>query len=85
MTEEPKIEREEFKVAGTDLVDKVKDLIHQGNIRRLVIKQGGHTVMELPLTLAAVGVVAVPVVAAVGAIAALVTDCSIVIERIVEE
>jgi hypothetical protein len=50
-----------------------------------VIKQGGHTVMKLPLTLAAVGVVAVPVVAAVGAIAALVTDCSIVIERIVEE
>lgn len=85
MTEEPKTEREEFKVAGADLVDKVKDLLHQGNIRRLVIKQGGHTVMELPLTLAAVGVVAVPVVAAVGAIAALVTDCSIVIERIVEE
>jgi uncharacterized membrane protein len=84
MTEE-KIEREEFKVSGSELVDKVKELLHQGNIRRIVIRQGEQTVMELPLTVAAVGVVFVPVLAAVGAFAALVSNCSIVVERIVED
>ena len=76
---------EEFKLSGSELVDKVKELIHEGNIRRIVIKQEGQTVMELPLTVAAVGVVLVPVLAAIGAFAALVTDCSIVVERIVED
>jgi hypothetical protein len=85
MSDEPRTVKEEMKVAGSELVGKVKDLLHQGNIRRLVIKQDGNTIMELPLTLAAVGVVAAPVLAAVGAVAALVTDCSIVVERIVEE
>jgi hypothetical protein len=79
------IRREEIHVAGSELVDKVKDLLHQGNIRRIVIKHKGDTVMELPLTLAAVGVVAAPVLAAVGAFAALATNCSIVVERIMEE
>jgi len=84
MTEE-KVRNEEFKLSGSELVDKIKELIHEGNIRRIIIKQEGQTVMELPLTVAAVGVVLVPVLAAIGAFAALVTDCSIVVERIVEE
>lgn len=76
---------EEFKVVGSDLVAKVKELVHEGNIRRIVIKQDGNTVLELPLTVAAVGALIVPVLAAVGAFAALVTNCSIVVERIVED
>lgn len=82
MTEQNDPRREEYKVSGSELVDKIKDLIHQGNIRRIVIKQDGQTVMELPLTVAAVGVVIAPVLAAVGAFAALVTNCSIVVERV---
>lgn len=85
MTEEPKVKREEFKVNASELVDKIKDLLHQGNIRRIVIKQDGTIVMELPLTVAAVGVVIAPVLAAVGAFAALVSNCSIVVERIAED
>lgn len=79
------IRKEEIKVAGSELLDKVKELLHQGNIRRIVIKHEGDTVMELPLTLAAVGVVFAPVLAAVGAFAALASNCSIVVERIIEE
>ena len=80
-----KITLEEMKVTGAELLEKVKQLLHEGNIRRIVIKQEGRTVMELPVTVAAVGVVIAPVLAAVGAFAALVTNCSIVVERIVEE
>ena len=76
---------EEFKIAGSDLVAKIKELVHEGNIRRIVIKQNEDTVLELPLTVAAVGAIIAPVLAAVGAFAALVTNCSIVVERIVEE
>ncbi len=79
------IRREEIKVSGSELVEKVKDLLHQGNIRRIAIRHEGETVMELPLTLAAVGTVLVPMLAAVGAFAALITNCSIVVERIIEE
>lgn len=79
------IRQEEIKVAGSELVDKVKELLRQGNIRRIVIKHEGETVLELPLTLAAVGAVLAPMLAAVGAFAALATNCSIVVERIVEE
>jgi len=80
-----KFSTEELRVSGSQLVDKVKELIHEGNIRRIVIKQDGRSVMELPLTVAAVGVVLAPVLAAVGAFAALVSNASIVVERIVEE
>ena len=85
MTEEPKTIREELKVTGSQLVDKVKELLHEGNIRRIVIKQDGQTVMELPLTIAAVGIIVAPVLAAIGAFAALATNCSIVVERIVKD
>jgi len=85
MTEESDNKQEEYKVTGSELVEKVKELIHQGNIRRIVIKQDGQTVMELPLTIAVVGAVLAPVLAALGAFAALVSNCSIVVERVVEE
>jgi hypothetical protein len=77
-----KINLEEIKVAGRDLVEKVKQLIHEGNIHRLIIKnEEGHILIEVPITIAAVGAIAAPVLAAVGAIAALVTNCTIVVER----
>lgn len=73
---------EEFKVSGKDLVDKVKALINEGNIRRLTVKnKDGKSLVEFPLTLGAVGVVLAPMLAAVGAIAALITECTIVVER----
>ena len=73
--------REEFKVSGQDIVEKVKNLIHEGNIRRILIKQDGKVVMEIPMTIAAVGTLVAPVLAALGAFAALATNCSIVVER----
>lgn len=74
---------EEFKVLGKELVDKVQELIHAGNIRRIIIRDDhGHTFMEIPLTVAAIGVVAAPVLAAVGAIAAHLAHFTIVVERV---
>ena len=73
---------EEFKINGEELVAKIKQLIHEGNIRRIGIKnEKGETVMEIPLTWGAVGVVLVPTLAAVGAIAALMSKCTIVVEK----
>ena len=63
------------------MVGKVKELIEEGNVRRIVIKQGERTIAEFPLTVGVVGAVAAPMLAAVGAIAALVTDCKIEVER----
>lgn len=73
---------EQFKVAGKDLADKVRELIHEGNVRRIIIKnEQGHTFMEIPLTVATIGVVAAPILAAVAAIAAIVSKCEVVVER----
>lgn len=73
---------EQFKVHGKDLADKIRELIHEGNVRRIIIKnENGHTFMEIPLTVATIGVVAAPILAAVGAIAALVSHCEVVVER----
>lgn len=72
---------ETFKVEGGQLLDKVKQIIREGNVRRVIIKQGDRVVAEFPLTVGVVGAVFAPMLAAVGAIAALVTECSIVIER----
>lgn len=73
---------EEIQVMGTHLVEKVKELIHEGNVKRIIIKnEQGQTLIEVPVTLAAIGVVAAPVLAAVGAIASIVTKCTIVVER----
>lgn len=73
---------ENFKVNGEELLAKVKQLIKEGNVRRLLIKgKDNKTIVELPLTAAAVGVVSAPMLAAVGAIAALVSECTITVVR----
>jgi len=72
---------ETTRVQGGELVDRVRQLVREGNVRRIVIKQGERSIAEFPLTAGVVGVVFAPVLAAVGAIAALVTDCSIAVER----
>ena len=70
-------------VAGTasQLFETVKKLIHEGNVRRITIKQDGDTIAEFPLTFGVVGAALAPLLAAIGAIAALVNDCTIEIER----
>ncbi len=76
---------EECKVTGEKLLEKVKELIHEGNVRRIIIKNEEDKILiEIPLTLGVIGVVLLPVWAAIGAIAALVANCSIVVERDVE-
>lgn len=73
---------EEFKVNGEDLLKKVKDIIKEGNVRRLTVRdKEGKDLIVLPLTLGVVGIALAPMLAAVGAIAALVTECTIVVER----
>jgi hypothetical protein len=73
---------EEFRITGEELLAKVKELVHEGNIRRVIIRnEAGTTLVEIPLTVGLVGVALLPVWAAVGAIAALATDCTIVVER----
>jgi len=73
--------REEHRVRGDTLLAKVKELVHQGNVRRIIVKNDdGNTLIEAPLTVGVVGAVVAPVWAALGAIAALVTNCSIEVE-----
>jgi len=72
---------EEVKVAADELVRKVRELLHEGNVRRIIVKKDGHIVMEIPLTVAAIGVIAAPVLAAIGALAAFVGKYTIVIEK----
>jgi hypothetical protein len=72
---------ETMKVQGGELVDLVKKLVREGNVRRIIIKQGDRTMAEFPLTAGVVGAVFAPVLAAIGALAALLNECSIVIER----
>ena len=79
---EEKVRTEEYKVSGESLLAKARELVHEGNIRRISIKNDeGKTLIEVPLTLGLVGAALLPVWAAIGAIAALVTDCSIVVEK----
>jgi hypothetical protein len=72
---------ETTKVQGDRLLETVKHVVREGNVRRIVIKQGDVSIAEFPLTAGVVGAVFAPALAAVGAIAALVTDCSIAVER----
>lgn len=75
------IQTEEHKVPGAALVAKAKELIHQGNVRRIIVKNDqGHTIFELPLTAGVVGVVVAPALTALGAIAALANHYTLVVE-----
>lgn len=82
MTEE-KYRTEEYTLSGDALLAKIKQLLHEGNIRRIILKnEEGQTLIEIPLTLGVVGAVLLPVWAAIGAIAALAVNLKIVIERV---
>src|SRR5215475_16218981 len=76
--------REELQVMGEQLLTKVKELLHEGNVRRIIIKHEGQTVMEFPLTVGVVSVVAMPQLVAIGAISALLAQYSIEVVRIEE-
>ncbi|MFC2002084.1 DUF4342 domain-containing protein [Chloroflexota bacterium] len=79
------VNTEKFTVSGSQLVEKVKQLIREGNIRKVRLVHEGRTIIEIPLTIgapmAAIGILAVPVLAALGAFAALVTECTIEVEK----
>lgn len=86
MSEAPDDRTEEFMVKGEELLTKVKELLHEGNIRRLVIiNDDGKTLIEVPLTVGVVGALLLPVWAAIGAIAAVVANCTIRVEKHDEE
>ncbi|MDJ0953302.1 MAG: DUF4342 domain-containing protein [Acidimicrobiia bacterium] len=73
---------EEFQVKGDDLLGRVRELIAEGNVRNLTIKNAdGRTMLEIPLTIGVVGALIAPVAAAIGAVAALVTECTITVTR----
>ncbi len=74
--------REEFQVMGEQLVATVEQLLHEGNVRRIIIKHEGQTILEIPLTIGVVGVLVAPMLAAVGAIGAAVTNCTIEVVRV---
>src|SRR5436305_8756307 len=73
--------RERITVEGQNLAEKVADLIHEGNVRHIVIKHDGHTIFEIPITFGAVAAVLAPTLAAVAAVGALVTRCTVEITR----
>lgn len=78
-----KTRTEEFKVSGGEIINKIKELIHEGNIRRIILKdEEGKTFLEIPLTVGIIGAAVAPVLAAVGAIAALVSKLTIVVEKV---
>lgn len=78
----PKFTQEEYAVSGKNLVNRVGELLHEGNVIRVIVKdEMGKTLLEIPATVGVVGVVLAPWLAALGVIAALVTNCKIVVER----
>ena len=80
------VKTEKFTVSGSQIVEKIKQLIHEGNIRRVRLLHEDRTVIEIPLSIgapaSALGILAAPVLAAIGAFAALVTECTIEVEKI---
>ncbi len=80
---EQKVRTEEFQVNGDALLSKIKELLHEGNIRRIIIKnEDGRTLIDIPLTVGVVGILLAPQLAAIGAIAALLTHGTIVVEKV---
>ena len=80
------VDSEKFTVAGNQVLEKVKQLIHEGNIRRVRLVHEGKTIIEIPLSIGApvavAGIIAAPILAAIGAFAALVTECTIEVEKV---
>jgi len=77
-----KVTREEFSVSGSNLVDRVREVLHEGNVTRIIVKdEKGKTLLEIPATVGVLGTVLAPWLIALGVIAALVTKCRIVVER----
>ncbi len=82
---EEEVKTEEHKIKGESLISKIRELVHQGNIRRIIIKNDeGRTLIEIPLTLGVVGIALAPVWAALGGIAALAADLTVVVEKVGE-
>jgi hypothetical protein len=82
MTEKENSNWESFKVTGDEILTKVKEIIREGNARRIIIKnEKDETIMEFPLTIGAIGVVLAPIFAAVGTLTALATHCTILVEK----
>lgn len=80
---EGKTKYEEFRLNGGEILNKVKEIIHQGTVRRIILKdENGKTFMELPLTVGVVGAIVAPILAAVGAVAALASNLTIIVEKI---
>jgi len=81
MTE--KVHTEEFQVNGEEILEKIKELVHEGNIRRIIIRnEKGHTLIDIPLTFGVVGALLAPQLAAIGAIAALLGKGTILVEKV---
>jgi hypothetical protein len=86
MASNEKSNHESFKVSGDEILSKVKEIIKEGNARRIIIKNDkDETIIEFPLTIGAIGVVLAPIFAAVGTLTALATNCTIVVEKINNE
>ncbi len=82
MTQKEKTNHESFKVSGDEILEKVKEIIKEGNARRIIIKNDkDETIIEFPLTIGAIGVVLAPIFAAVGTLTALATNCTIIVEK----
>jgi hypothetical protein len=82
MPQNEKSNHESFKVSGDEILSKVKEIIKEGNARRIIIKnEKDETIMEFPLTIGAIGVVLAPIFAAVGTLTALATHCTIIVEK----
>ncbi len=77
--------KEEFKIEGAELLKKVKELIHEGNVRRIIIKQNDKTILEIPLTIGVAGALLMPALVAIGAIAGIVTKCTLIVEKTEEK
>jgi len=78
-----RVQTSEFRVRGEHLITRIKEILHEGNVRRIIIKNDeGKTLLEIPLTLGVVGAVLAPVWAALGAVAALAADLRIVVEKV---
>jgi len=73
--------KEEFRVSGGELVEKVKEIVHEGNIRRIIVKHDDKTVVEIPLTVGVIGALIAPQIAALGVIGAVLTKCTIIVEK----